>query len=139
MGERILSSLPLQVLLFFNAAFAVFFFTFELLIFIYKGNEFLYADGVLGLEIFFLFLYAGLEKVRLFQASKGNKMEQVGPLLWSLLFAVGVVVIHVFFFQLQTYVLRIERILNGIGFVFVGFEILLMLFAGLSFYRDSSF
>lgn len=38
MGEHILSSLPLQVLLFFNRAFALVFFFVELAIFIYKSK-----------------------------------------------------------------------------------------------------
>lgn len=137
MGDQVLSSLPLQVLLYFNAAFSVLFVVISVATFIYKGNQFLYSEGVLGTEVFFLFVYVLLEWVRLFQASKGNKIEQVGPLLWSLLFAVAVVVIHVFYFEMQTFVLKIDRIINGMGMTFIGLELLFMLLAALSFYRDS--
>lgn len=113
------------------------------------------------MELFFLFVYLALEHVRIFQgkhlltllpsnlpcerqltsyarpaASKGNKIEQIGPLVRSVVIAIGVVVIHVFYLQLQTYVLKIDRILNGIGLAFIGIESILMLFTALSFWRD---
>jgi len=39
MGEQVLSSLPLQILLYFNWAFALLFFALQLVVFIYKGRS----------------------------------------------------------------------------------------------------
>mmetsp|Transcript_21674 Transcript_21674/g.69193 ORF Transcript_21674/g.69193 Transcript_21674/m.69193 type:complete len:114 (-) Transcript_21674:694-1035(-) len=100
------------------------------------GSTFLYASGVFGVEFFFLFVYLALELARIFQASKGNKVEQIGPLLWSVVLSVGVVILHVFFFNMQTYVLKVDRILNGMGIVFIALESLLMLLTSLTFYRE---
>ena len=139
MGDAILSSLPLQILLFFNEAYRFLFFVLMLSGFIYKNNHFMYSDGVFGTEVFFLFAYFILDFGRGFQASKGNKTEQVGPLAISGILSVGVVMLHIYFFELQAYVLKLDRILNGIGVVFIALETLLMIFTSLTFYRDSNF
>jgi len=39
MGEQVLSSLPLEILLFFNKTFAWLFFVLELVVFLYKGKN----------------------------------------------------------------------------------------------------
>ncbi len=135
MGEQMLSSLPLEILLYFNQAFLAFFFVIEALCFIYKGNTFLYAPGTLGLEVFFLFAFVAIELARIFNASKGNKTEQIGPLVWSFVLAAGSTVIYVYYFQLQTYVLKVDRVLNGMGLAFIGLEGLLMILVALTFYR----
>ena len=139
MNQSILSSLPLQVLIYFNYAYSVLFALLEIILFIYKGNEFLYANNVLGTEIFFLVLYIVLEYIRLYMASRGNKSEKITPLIWSVLFSSGVLLIHVFYFQLQTYVLKLDRVINGISFGFIGLETLLMIFVALTFLRYNKF
>mmetsp|Transcript_23372 Transcript_23372/g.41342 ORF Transcript_23372/g.41342 Transcript_23372/m.41342 type:complete len:140 (+) Transcript_23372:194-613(+) len=139
MGDQVLSSLPLQILLYFNGAFAAFFFVSQLVTYLYKSNNYLYSDGALSSEVFFVFVYAAVEYARLFQASKGNKVEQIGPMIWSLCLGIGVVVIHVFLFEMQTYVLRLDRILNGIGIFFISLESFLSILTSLTFYRDSKF
>ena len=55
-------------------------------------------------------MYAFVEYTRLFQASKGNKVEQVAPFFWSSLFTVSVVIFHVYYMYQQTYVyVRVNR------------------------------
>mmetsp|Transcript_19137 Transcript_19137/g.37579 ORF Transcript_19137/g.37579 Transcript_19137/m.37579 type:complete len:140 (+) Transcript_19137:372-791(+) len=137
MGDQILSSLPLQILLFFNGSFAVLFIILEALSFAYKADNFLYPNGVLGMEVVFLVIYAALEKARVFQASKGNKTEEASPFVWSFVLSVGVLLIHLFYFQLQTYVLRMDRILNAMGMAFVAVEVILMIFTSLTFIRSA--
>lgn len=133
MVQPLLSSLPLQILIHFNYIYAVLFFVIGILVYIYKGLEFLYATNVLGTEIFFLFVYLALEFIRLHMASRGNKLEQVGPLIWSAFFSAGVIVLYIFFFQWQTYVLKVDRIVNGIGLGFIGLETLLILLVSFTF------
>ncbi|GBG25378.1 Transmembrane protein 216 [Hondaea fermentalgiana] len=124
-------------MLFFNGTFSLLFVALEAISFIYKGNNFLYPDAVLGMEIFFLIVYLGLEKARIFQASKGNKIEEAGPFVWAFVFSGGIMLIHLFYFQLQTYVLRMDRILNGMGMIFVAIEVVLMIFTSLTFLRSA--
>jgi len=57
--------------------------------------------------------------------------------VWSFIFAIGVVVIHIFYFELQTYVLKVDRILNGMGIVFICLEGFLMLLTAMTFYRQT--
>jgi len=47
------------------------------------------------------------------------------PTLWGMGLAVLSIVAHVYFLQLQTYVLRIDQVVHGIALVFVGLEFML--------------
>ncbi len=129
--------LHFQILYHFNGIYAYLFVIINLLTFIYKGNQFIYPDGVLGWEVSFSFFYLIVEKVRLFQGSKGNKTEQIPPLAWSSLLSLTVVLLHAFYITEQTYVLRVDVIVNAIGLVFVALETLLAFLAGFTFYRDN--
>ena len=67
-GTRILSSLPLQVLVYFNYIFCWLYAVLNIAVFAYKGQEFLYPAGVWGWEIAFTAIYLFIEPVRLFQS-----------------------------------------------------------------------
>ena len=58
-------------------------------------------------------------------ASRGNRLESAGPLLFSLCLSAPVVIFHVYYLQLQTYVLRLDVVLQAIALAFVGVEVLL--------------
>eukprot|EP00903_Cladosiphon_okamuranus_P011515 g10843.t1 len=73
--------------------------------------------------------------MRLFLASKGNKAEQLNPLVMSLGLAVPIVLLYAFSLALQTYVLRLDVIVAVIGLVFVGFEGLLSVGTAVSLYN----
>lgn len=57
-------------------------------------------------------------------ASKGNKLESAANLLFSLLLAAPVLVFHVYFISLQTYVLRLDQVIQAIALAFVVAECL---------------
>lgn len=70
-----------------------------------------------------------------FAASKGNKLELVGPSAFALVLAAPIVVLHVYYLYLQTYVLRLDLILNAIALAFVAAEVLVGIPAALTFWR----
>jgi hypothetical protein len=71
-------------------------------------------------------------------ASKGNKTEQNTPLVWSLLLAISVGIAHGYYIGMQTYVMRVDVILNVVSFSFLGLEFMLTLFAFVMFSRSVS-
>ena len=132
-----------------------------------------YPPTAFGWELSFIFLYAVVEMIRLFQgwlsvfffllffflflrskhtgsplssfflsttraASKGNKTEQNTPLVWSLLLAISVGIAHGYYIGMQTYVMRVDVILNVVSFSFLGLEFMLTLFAFVMFSRSVS-
>ena len=56
----------------------------------------------------------------------GNLSEQVGPMAMFVVFSVLVACVHFYFFQWQVFVLKLDRVLNLICFVFVGLELILV-------------
>ncbi|OQR98713.1 hypothetical protein ACHHYP_08270 [Achlya hypogyna] len=123
MGHELLSSLPLEVLLFFNRWFSHVYIAISAVVFVYKAMYLPYPPtGAFTWEVLFLGLYYLIDQVRIFQASKGNKTEQVFPLLTACLLTLPCVVSLSYYISLQTYVLRVDVVLNAIGLVFVGLE-----------------
>ena len=108
-----LSSLPLQILFFFNGWYDVAFTIAMSSLYAWKGSTLPYPDELrpmLGLEVAIVFLLAIIEYARIFLGTKGNKTEQSGPLLMSL-------------------------VLNGISMAFVGLELLLSLLTIITFVK----
>ena len=138
-AQRILASLPLQMLIYFNTWFVGVYFIASLLLFIYKSYTFPYPESALGWEIAMLFLYVFVEMARIFLASQGNKKEEISPLVWAAGFAVPVLVANVYFLEWQTFVLRADFLLNAISFVFVGLELLFSMFTAVSFCNHHRF
>lgn len=66
----------------------------------------------------------------------GNKTEQISPIVWAVAFAVPVVAFNIFNLTSQTYVLRLDQILNVVSLIFVGFEVFFSLITMLTFYRS---
>ena len=107
-----------------------------LLIIFYLGFYLPYPPTALGWEVSFIFLYAVVEMIRLFQASKGNKTEQIRPLFWSLLLSISVITANAYYIDMQTYVMRVDIILNVVSLSFVGLEFILSLIAMIYFSRN---
>jgi hypothetical protein len=137
-GHRIISSLPLQVLMYFNAWYAFIFYILNYVLFIYKSLALPYPQNYLGGEVAGIVLMMLLEMTRLPLGYRGNKTEQSAPTLLFCLLTIGLGVGCAYFVALQTFVLFVDLILNGIYFVFLGLEIVLALFAAFSFYRNVS-
>ncbi|XP_062506664.1 transmembrane protein 216-like [Corticium candelabrum] len=133
-----LSSLPLQIFVYFNGGYLPLFFLIECLVFMYKGTVLPYPGSNLAAEVVLLFLYAAVEACRLFFGAKGNLTQRKVPLLVALGLSIPVLFGYLFFLLWQTYVLRLEVILVGIGMVLLGFQILFSLVTVWAFLRQDS-
>ncbi|KAJ8254958.1 hypothetical protein GJAV_G00199310 [Gymnothorax javanicus] len=131
----ILSSAPLQVLLHLNGWYFAALFIAEVLMFAYKGILLPYPTANLILDIVLLFLYLGLEILRLFYGQKGNLCERTLALGLSMALLVPCTVLSVYYLLLQTFVLRLELVLNAVLLCFYSLELLLSLIAISSFAR----
>jgi transmembrane protein 216 len=129
------SSLPFQMLMFFNSWYFVLFFFLELALFTYKGLTFPYPGGALAAEIILIFILAGLETVRIFLGYKGNLIESIPITVTSLIFTIvsffGVLYLLIW----QTYVLRADVILTAIEIAFIGLEFILAIICVILFAR----
>jgi hypothetical protein len=71
--------------------------------------------------------------------ANGNKTEQTGPLLVSLFLAIGTIVVNVVLLELQTYVLRIDFVINLVSICFVSLEVLVSFMAMAKFCKEHGF
>ncbi|KAG9272497.1 transmembrane protein 216-like [Astyanax mexicanus] len=131
----ILSSTPLQVLFYLNSWYFAVFFIAEILMFVYKGVLLPYPQSNLILDIVLLLLYLGLETLRLFYGWKGNLCERTLTLSISIGVLVPCTVLSVYYLLLQTFVLRLEFILNAVLLCFYGLELILGLITISAFAR----
>ncbi|XP_066893468.1 transmembrane protein 216 isoform X2 [Kogia breviceps] len=120
-----LSSTPLEILFFLNGWYCATCFLLELFVFLYKGLLLPYPTANLVLDVVMLFLYLGIEVIRLFFGTKGNLCQRKMPLGISMALTFPSAMMASYYLLLQTYVLRLEAILNGILLFFCGSELLL--------------
>eukprot|EP00033_Pygsuia_biforma_P003052 GCRY01003354.1.p1 GENE.GCRY01003354.1~~GCRY01003354.1.p1 ORF type:complete len:144 (-),score=19.92 GCRY01003354.1:203-634(-) len=138
-SQKLLSSLPLQILLYFNIWFSCLYIFFSILFFIYKGHELPYPSGTIGWEVFFVIVVFFTDLLRIFQGIFGNKTEQTKPLLFFIILSVFVIFGNVYFLDQQVYVLHLDVILNSLSLSFVGLEILFAILAWVRFIRSNPF
>lgn len=131
------SSLPLQVLIFFNWHFVVFYFWLNLALLTFKAARYYYPGRYLGWDIVIIFLYVLVEATRLLFASKGNKTAQIGPLITSIVLTLPIIVMHAYYIELQTYVLRVDVVINAIAFFMLGSEFIVSIFVLIAFIIQS--
>eukprot|EP00735_Rhodelphis_limneticus_P008248 TRINITY_DN21106_c0_g1::TRINITY_DN21106_c0_g1_i1::g.23326::m.23326 TRINITY_DN21106_c0_g1::TRINITY_DN21106_c0_g1_i1::g.23326 ORF type:complete len:144 (-),score=-6.13,sp/Q9P0N5/TM216_HUMAN/37.23/6e-20,Transmemb_17/PF09799.4/2.4e-27,YMF19/PF02326.10/29,YMF19/PF02326.10/11 TRINITY_DN21106_c0_g1_i1:62-493(-) len=136
-GARILSSAPLQILIYFNGWYSPIYFILTLLMLIYKGNKFTYPSQPYGFEVAFIVIYVFIEYARLVIGSRGNRLEAVSSMLWFLLLSGPILFLHFYFLLMQTYVLRLDEVLGAIGVFFVGLQCLLGTFVMMTFRRGA--
>ncbi|XP_010831430.1 PREDICTED: transmembrane protein 216 isoform X1 [Bison bison bison] len=84
-----------------------------------------------------LFLYLGVEVIRLFFGTKGNLCQRKMPLGISVALTFPSTMMASYYLLLQTYVLRLEAIMNGILLFFCGSELLLEVLTLTAFSRAS--
>ena len=136
--NSVLSSLPLEMLFFFNRWYDPVYRIIMLAVFIWKGTWLPYPSdmrSLLGLEIAMVFILCIIEQARLFLGSSGNKTETVGPLAWCLALSLPALVGYVYFMRLQIFVTRLDLVINAIGVGFVGLEIILGVFTVVTFVK----
>ncbi|XP_043914881.1 transmembrane protein 216 [Protopterus annectens] len=129
------SSTPLEVLLFLNGWYYAAYFLVEILTFVYKGLVLPYPAANLILDIVMLFLYLGVEVIRIFFGSKGNLTQRKLPLCIGLALTFPSAAMAVYYLLLQTYIVRIEVIINAILLVLYAFEVILGVVALAEFIR----
>ncbi|XP_027714644.1 transmembrane protein 216 isoform X2 [Vombatus ursinus] len=123
-GRR-LSSISLEILLFLNGWYSATYFLLELFVFMYKGLLLPYPTANLVLDLVMLFLYLGIEIIRLFFATKGNLCQRMMPLAISLAMTFPSAMMAFYYLLLQTYVLRLEAVMSTILLLFCGLELVL--------------
>jgi len=87
--------------------------------------KYYYPGYYLGWDITIDVLYLIIESTRLLLASKANKTSSVYSMVWSLVLGAPILVAHSYFITLQTYVLRVDVVINSIAFFLVGMEMLM--------------
>ena len=80
-----------------------------------------------------------VDAARLFLGSMGNKTERAGPLVLSIVLAGPVIAMCVYYLTTQTYVLRVEQVLNGVSLGFCGLQLLFSLMAIVTFQQAVSY
>jgi|TARA_B100000405_G_scaffold270228_1_gene209178 transmembrane protein 216 len=136
-----LSSLPLEILFYFNRWWDAAFTIIMAVLFIWKGNNLPYSENmqtILGFEVAMVFVLGLLEWARLFLGSQGNKTEQVGPLVWMFFLSLPAAVANVYYLHLQIYVTRVDLVVNIVSLVFIGLELLLALLTIITFAKSPS-
>ncbi|XP_077430027.1 transmembrane protein 216 [Vanacampus margaritifer] len=135
-NQPILSSTPLQVLLYLNCWYFAAFFLAHVLMFIYKGLLLPYPTSNLILDVALLLLFLGLEILRIFYGWKGNLCEHTATTAVSLFLLVPCVTLSVYFLLLQSLVLRLEFLLGLVLLCFYGLQFLLSVLALSTFARS---
>lgn len=89
MGEdlAVRSSLPLQILLYLNQWYDLFWVLIEALVFVFKGQTLPFATSVLAGEIILFIVLFFLDLFRIYFASKGNLTERNIGIVVSLVIA----------------------------------------------------
>ncbi|ORX41646.1 hypothetical protein BCR36DRAFT_179105 [Piromyces finnis] len=118
-GQKILSSLPFEILLYFNRLYYYLFLLGTLVLLIYKGIQYPFPNGALYLELLGLIPFTILESIRIYLGSQGNKTEERLPTGVSLGLSFISVFGYIYYMIWQTYVLLFDIILSAIGLVFI--------------------
>ncbi|XP_069079360.1 transmembrane protein 216 isoform X2 [Pleurodeles waltl] len=132
---RHLPSLTNKVLLFLNGWYYATYFVMEILMFAYKGLLLPYPTANLTLDLVMLFLYLAIEVIRIFFGSKGNLTQRKLPVVISVSLTFPAAMMALYYLLLQTYVLRLEAVMNVILLIFYALEVLLDIVALVSFSR----
>ncbi|XP_034453752.1 transmembrane protein 216 isoform X2 [Hippoglossus hippoglossus] len=135
-SQPILSSTPLQILLYLNSWYFAAFYLAEILMFIYKGVSLPYPSDNLVLDVVLLLIFLGLETLRIFYGWKGNLCERSLASCASLFILLPCGALAVYFLLLQTFVLRLEFILGAVLLCFYALELLLGLLSLSAFSRS---
>ena len=121
----IISSLPLEVCTYMSSYYLLFFSFINVALLTFKAIEYHYPPNQLGWDIVNCLLCVFLDGFRLFQLSKGNSKADMESLFWGLLFSVPLLAYHGYCLDLQTYVTRVDVLINSAAIFFVCSEFVL--------------
>ena len=159
--RKVLTSLSLQVFIYFGAWYDLFYWVLNILVFVYKGEwagrliqlpsalpccsphslgtQLPYPSSNFALEFSFSWIWPLVAIPSLYLLSKGNKTESAAPVFFGIFLALLPLAMYVYFVAFQTYVLKVDLFLNGVAIFFVGLQVLLGLFAAIVFLTASKF
>ncbi|XP_066523909.1 transmembrane protein 80-like [Hoplias malabaricus] len=113
-NSSVLSSVFLQILLYFSAFYSLFYFLASLCLIIYKSQVLSYPDSDLVLDLCLLLLMAVLDAIRFYWGVRGNLQESEKYVGANLLVTGATLLLAVYFLVWQSYVLRADVIINSI-------------------------
>ncbi|GFR49327.1 hypothetical protein Agub_g11353 [Astrephomene gubernaculifera] len=137
--RRVLTSLGFQIFIFFGGWWDVAYYILNILVFVYKGLQLPYPNRNFSMEFCFSWLWILIEAPRLFLASKGNKTERAAPIIFSTILAMPLLAMYIYFVGFQTYVLKIDQILNAISIIFMGIQLLFSVLVTVRFIMATRF
>lgn len=82
------SSLPLQILLYLNQWYYIFWLIVEALVFVFKGQTLPFSSGILAGEIILFIVLFFVDMFRIYFASKGNLTERNIGIVISLILSI---------------------------------------------------
>ena len=82
---EMITTLVLQMCLYFSSVYLVFFSIFEFVVYIFKFTTLPYSVGTLSSELILLLLLIAVEYMRIELGKRGNLTNQTAPLVVSLL------------------------------------------------------
>ncbi|XP_069757738.1 transmembrane protein 80-like isoform X2 [Narcine bancroftii] len=134
-STTVLSSIPLQMIYYFNIFYFIFYILATFLMVIYKSQVFTFPGGYLALDLVLLILMIILEVTRLYHGFKGNLTEETVPIVINLVLTIGSMLLSLYYLLWQTYVLKADVIMNAILLIIYGLEEILDIIAVSSFAR----
>ena len=127
-----------QILLVIHTIYSFVYFILEMICFICVKNfpPFLYGSGAYGIDIFGLIVYFLHQVLRFNNANFGNRTESSSTLIMS--FPIVALFIYPYYWALQSYILRIEEILNIVGVAISIIEAAFLILAFLDISKQES-
>lgn len=111
-----------QTMIDFHRLFTLFYFLAEIVLFVYKDNKLHYPPHSISVEIVCLIFFLIVQLVRFYLGALGNRSETSIFVLFCLIFVIVPLYTYVQFLILQTYVLKLEVILNSFGLCITAIE-----------------
>ena len=111
-----------QTMIDFHRLFTLFYFLAEIVLFVYTDNKLHYPPHSISVEIVCLIFFLIVQLVRFYLGALGNRSETSIFVLFCLIFVIVPLYTYVQFLILQTYVLKLEVILNAFGLCITGIE-----------------
>ena len=128
----------MQAFFFYDTYFSVILILVTFVLLIFKLFKLGFPAGQFGVETFVVALFGLLCYGRLQAGKKGNRIETVGDTLLMIFLSIFSIFCGIFFLQFQTYILVIEVVLQIIGVVFTGMEVIIGLYSMIVFHSLNS-
>lgn len=127
------SSLGLQILLFYEDVYLWAYLSISVFAITYKGYSLVYPGSLLVFEVVLLLATWLLDSSRLYTGSSANKNESVSSLCVFLMLSIATVACALYFIRFQAYVFVIDIIVNAVLLIFIILEVLIGLTVYLRF------